>query len=254
MKIIAHRGNKHVAPENTLVAFESAAKAGTDMIETDIYPCATGEIVIMHDDDVSGTTNGTGNITELTFQQVRALDAGSKFAPTFAGQKVPTLAELLELYQRYPKLELLLEFKGIWNTADAQRVIDALAAAGINNRVVVESFFPQTVAVLQQVAPHLPRGLLVEPPILAKIHAEFGDPIELCHQLGAEFLNPGMEVLAADPEFISRAHKAGLGVMVWTANQPSQWEMLLANGVEGVCTDRPEFLAGWLAGKGGLDD
>jgi len=249
MKVIAHRGNKNVAPENTLVAFESAARAGADMIETDIYPCATGEIVIMHDDDVSGTTNGIGNITELSFKDISSLDAGVKFAPAYAGQRVPTLQQLLDFYQRYPTLELLLEFKGIWSDADAKRVADAVFAAGIQNRIVVESFYPQTVAALQKVAPDLPRGLLVEPDTLAQIIAAHGDPIKLCHELGATYLNPGMEVLNADSEFIQRAHNAGLGVMVWTANQPEQWEMLLANGVEAACTDRPEFLAGWLAGR-----
>ena len=250
MKIIAHRGNKAVTPENTLAAFEAAAKAGADMIETDIYPCKTGEIVIMHDDDVSGITNGTGNITELDFTAIRQLDAGVKFAPAYAGQKVPTLAELLDLYQRYPKLELLLEFKGIWNPADAKRAADAVKAAGISDRIVVESFYPQTVAALQKVAPELPRGLLVEPETLKQLTAEYGDPITLCRELGATYLNPGMEVIKADSEFIQRAHDAGLGVMVWTANQPAQWEMLLANGVEAACTDRPDFLAGWLTGTG----
>jgi len=249
MKIIAHRGNKQVTPENTLAAFEAAARAGSHMIETDIYPCATGEIVVIHDDDVAHTTNGTGKITELDFDSIRSLDVGEKFAPAFRGQIIPTLAELLEFYQKYPELELLLEFKGKWSEFDAKRVSDSLDAAGLSPRVIVESFDLDTVRALQRVAPHLRRGLLIEATTLPEIIERYGTPIAASEALGAMCLNPAIELIEADPTLIARCHEAGLQVLAWTANTLERWNLLLSQGADAICTDRPEFLAGWLAGK-----
>ena len=250
MKIIAHRGNKHVTPENTMAAFEAAARAGAHMIETDIYPCKTGEIVIMHDDDISHTTYGTGKITELSFAEVEQLDVGVKFAPAFAGQKVPTLEDLIGFYQKYPELELLLEFKGLWNESDARRVTEALFAANLQNRVIVESFHPETVRALSVVAPQLNRGLLIADDTIEQINENYGDPIELAQELNAMCINPSVELITENPDLVANIHAAGMDTLVWTANEPALWERLLALGVAAACTDRPEFLAGWLAGRG----
>ncbi|MDR2702916.1 MAG: glycerophosphodiester phosphodiesterase [Cellulomonadaceae bacterium] len=249
MLIIAHRGNKNVAPENTLPAFEAAARAGAHMIETDIYPCKTGEIVIIHDEDVSHSTNGNGKITQLSFTEINQLDAGGNFSPAYQGTKIPTLEQLIEFFQRYPKLELLLEFKGIWSDQDAQRVATALNNANLRDRVIVESFEAETVKALQIVAPEFRRGLLIEHASIAQVNNVYGDPIQACHKLGAMCLNPSMELITENPELVTQAHEAGLQVLAWTGNQPAQWVQLLDLGAEGICTDRPEFLAGWLAGR-----
>ena len=94
--VCAHRGDKQYYPENTIPAFESAVRKGAQMIELDVKLTKDGKMVIMHDPTVNRTTNGTGAVAELTFDEIRSLDAGVKFDPKFAGTKVPTLEEALD--------------------------------------------------------------------------------------------------------------------------------------------------------------
>lgn len=95
-QICAHRGDVEVTPENTLVAFQSAVKKGAQQIEFDVALSKDGKLVVMHDTTVDRTTNGSGKVSDLTFAEIRALDAGSWFDPKFKGTQVPTLREALE--------------------------------------------------------------------------------------------------------------------------------------------------------------
>jgi len=245
---IAHRGYKEVTPENTLAAFAAAVAVGADMIETDIHVCNSGEIVIMHDDDVTATSNGSGHISEMTLTELQQLDVGSWFAPAFTGQRIVTLPELVEFFATHPQVQLLLEFKGEWSVPDCRRVIEQLNSKNLQDRTVLESFETQTMANLQEVAPAYRRGLLIdqrfdENPSLAALLAE-------CADLGVMCLNPAVRLLELHPELVAKCHSAGLQVMVWTADQPAEFEQLVELGVEAICTNRPGFLAGWLVGRG----
>jgi len=97
---VAHRGDKKSAPENTVPAFVSAAKKGARMIEFDVQLSRDGELVLMHDATVDRTTNGHGKVSDLNFAELRALDAGARFAPQFAGTRIPTLREALTAIPR----------------------------------------------------------------------------------------------------------------------------------------------------------
>jgi len=242
---IAHRGYRQVTPENTLAAFEAAVRAGANMIETDIHVCQSGEIVIMHDDDVSATSNGTGKISELTLTELKQLDLGSWFSPAFSGQRIVTLRELVEFYGQHPDLKLLLEFKGEWSMEQCQQALAELAAGDLKDRTILESFDVNTLAALREVASDYNRGLLIEYAV--------DDPtktamlLELCEQLGVMSLNPPVDVTQANPELVQQCHQANLQVMVWTANEPAEFQFLTDLGVDGICTDRIGFLNGWLA-------
>ena len=95
--VIAHRGEHRSHPENTLPAFQAAIDAGADFFELDVRTTSDGRLVLMHDAKVDRTTNGSGAVREMTFDQIRALDAGAKFSPQFAGTKVPSFEEALAL-------------------------------------------------------------------------------------------------------------------------------------------------------------
>ncbi|MCF6286470.1 MAG: glycerophosphodiester phosphodiesterase, partial [Candidatus Hydrogenedentes bacterium] len=95
-QICAHRGDVAAAPENTIAAFKSAVAKGAQQIEFDVNLSSDGRLVIMHDATVDRTTNGTGKVTDLTFEELRALDAGIQFDPKFKDTKIPTLRETLE--------------------------------------------------------------------------------------------------------------------------------------------------------------
>ena len=239
--VVAHRGSSHVAPQNTLAALEAAWRAGADSIEIDLQLTADGVAVVIHDDTVDATTDGSGLVSDLDLVELRRLDAGSWFSPAYAGQRVPTFAEVTTFLAARHGIDLLLELKGDWPADGAQAVVEAIRSARLDERVIVQSFSPATVAVLAGLAPDLRRGLLV---------AEADDGLlDLCAELGVVACNPHEELLRSRPELLTRLQGAGLQVMAWTANEPEQWAALHAAGVDAIITDRPDALRGWLSAQ-----
>ncbi|SFB34623.1 glycerophosphodiester phosphodiesterase [Cellulomonas marina] len=239
--VVAHRGSSSVAPQNTLAALEAAWRAGADLVEVDVQRTRDGAVVVLHDDDVDATTDGTGAVADLDLAQVRALDAGAWFSPAYAGQRVPTLAEVLAFLADRPGIGLLLEVKGTWDEDAVRAVTEPVLAAGLGGRVLVQGFDEGTVAALAAVAPGLPRALLV---------AEVPDDlVERCRALGVVACNPGALALAARPDLVGRLQAEGWRVMVWTLDEPEDWAAAVALGVDAVITDRPDRLRGWLEGR-----
>ena len=147
MRVAAHRGFSEKYPENTMEAFRAALEVGADEIETDVRVTADGELVLIHDDTVGRTTDGTGKVCEMTLNELRTLDAGVKKGAEFAGAKVPTLRELLELVKDHPTLTLdieLKEYPAEGREALAFEVCDKALAMideyGFTKRCVVNSF------------------------------------------------------------------------------------------------------------------
>lgn len=239
--VIAHRGNSSVAPQNTLSAFEAAWRGDADSIEIDVQLTADRQVVVIHDDSVDATTDGSGVVGELTLDEVRALDAGAWFAPAFTGQRVPTFAEVVEFLTEHPGIELLLELKGAWTADDVRLVTEPIAAAGLEDRVVGQSFWPESVEALAEVAPGLRRGLL--------IFAVPDDLVARCRELGVMTCNPHGDLVAANPSLVDELHDAGIQVMVWTLDKPDEWAAAIEAGVDAIITNRPDRLGGWLAAR-----
>ncbi|WP_240643797.1 glycerophosphodiester phosphodiesterase [Antribacter gilvus] len=244
--VVAHRGNSSLAPQNTVAALDAAWRAGAGAIEIDVQLSADGVVVVIHDDTVDSTTDGSGAVADLTLAELRALDAGSWFSSHHAGERIPTLSEVLAFVAAHPGTDLLLELKDAWTVPEAALVTTAVDEAGLADRVVVQSFWPDTVAALRDAAPHLPRGLLVS--------EEHPEAVALAGDLGVVCCNPSV-AMATDPDadLVARLHAQGLRVMVWTADEPEEWAALLGTdggtGVDAIITDRPDRLAGWLAGR-----
>lgn len=240
--VIAHRGNSILAPENTLASFEAAWRAGADMIEVDVQVSQDGHAVVIHNDTLDETTSGQGPVAAMPAARIRELDAGSWFSPAFAGQRVPLFTDVLAFLAQREGIGLLLEFKGDWDPAPISRVIEDIEAAGLTGRIVVQSFSPTTVAALRDVAPQIPRGLLI---------TEMTDGVfRLCADLQVSQCNPAGQVLLQHPDALERLRSVGLASMVWTINEPEHWAALAALKPDGVITDRPDRLRGWLAAQG----
>lgn len=238
-QIIAHRGNSSVAPENTLAAFASAIAAGAGSIEIDLACTADGEIIVIHDDTFERTTSGVGPVAEATTAYVQSLDAGQWYSPAYAGQQIPTFAQFAELLARENTVEALVEFKGRWSTSNLALALEVLTSSGMSERAILQSFHPHTLMKLHALAPHLRRGALT-----------FEDPLPLigpCVEAGIYTLNPHVGYVEENPGVVEEIHAAGLRTQVWTANEPRQWGSLAGLGVDGIITDRPDALAGWLS-------
>jgi glycerophosphoryl diester phosphodiesterase len=240
-RVVAHRGNSWVAPQNTLAAFEAAARAGADSIELDVQLTSDGHVVVIHDDTLDATTSGSGWLKDTTLAEVRELDAGSWFSPAYAGQRVPLLDEVIELLLRHPSVDLLCEVKGEWTAEHAELVTRPLRRAGLAPRVVVQSFCPATVEALRDADPGLRRGLLL---------GDVGpDVLDLCASLDVVMANPHGLLLQQDPGLVARLHGAGLQVAVWTLDEPAHWATAVGLAVDEIITDRPDHLAGWLTAR-----
>ncbi|HWV78739.1 MAG TPA: glycerophosphodiester phosphodiesterase family protein [Isoptericola sp.] len=236
--VVAHRGASADAPQNTLAAFDAAGEAGAAMIELDVHLSADGVPMVIHDGTVDATTDSSGEVRGLTQDELQALDAGAWFGPEFAGQRIPTLAEVLALVGRHPGLGILCEYKGRWSAEDVAVTMRVLDDPALDGRLVVQGFDPATVAALRDVAPQVPRSLLVEHPR--------DDLFPLLAELDAAAVSPAVALVAADPGLVPAAHAAGLEVFGWTANDEPAWRTLVDAGVDGVITDRPADLRGWL--------
>ncbi len=145
--VAAHRGFSEKYPENTMSAFRAALDVGVDEIETDVRVTADGELVLIHDEAVDRTTDGTGKVCELTLAELKKLDAGAKKGAEFAGSRIPTLRELMELVKDHPTLTLDIELKEYpteGREALAYDVCDRTLAMideyGFSDRIVVNSF------------------------------------------------------------------------------------------------------------------
>ncbi|MFC9396339.1 glycerophosphodiester phosphodiesterase [Streptomyces sp. NPDC057027] len=241
LTVIAHRGAPSAAPENTLVSDEVARRGGAVWIENDVQPSKDGVPYILHDTTVDRTTDGTGAIRSLTSAQLDALDAGSWFAPAYAGTRVPTLAaQLADLRERGGKL--LLEIKGRHTRAEVARIVRDVRDQDMTDRVFVQSFDVPSLRYAHELAPELPLGLL-----RSTLDA---DPVAVAKDLDLAAYNVADTALATRPQAVGDLHAAGVAVNVWTVDTPARWKALDALGVDGVITNRPTELGGWSSGRG----
>src|SRR6201996_3655904 len=131
IKVISHRGEHLHHPENTMPAFQAAIDAGADYFELDVRTTSDKKFVIMHDKTLDRTTNGSGEVSQRTFDEIRALDAGAKFSPAFAGTRVPTLDEAFDL--AHGKINVYVDTK----EADAQQLVDTIVRHDMQDHVVI---------------------------------------------------------------------------------------------------------------------
>ena len=237
--IAAHRGDRAAAPENTVPAFESAVRGGSDFLETDVQLTADGYPVLMHDASVDRTTSGSGLVADLTLAELRTLDAGSWYAPEFAGVQVPLFTEFLDILVASPEVTALVELKDQWSADDVETLMGGIYFRGVQDRIVFAAFSPNTATALQEVAPLIPRVILRRVlPI---------DPVEVAGRFGAIAIMTRASALEDRPDAVAEMHAAGLGILLYTLNSEKRWSEALSYGVDGIVTDEPSALDEWIA-------
>jgi glycerophosphoryl diester phosphodiesterase len=237
--VVAHRGASRDAPENTMAAFRSAWSAGVSWMETDVQPTADLVPVLLHDDTVDRTTDGTGAVRALTAREVAALDAGGWHSAAHAGERVPRLADLTGTLDA--ARSLLLEIKGEHTREQVAAEIDVVRASGWDSRVLLQSFEVPALRHVRSLQPDRPVGLLVE-----ELH---DDPVAVCAELGAVTYNPDHAAVLDDPAVVDRLHAAGIAVMVYTVDDPADWARLDRIGVDAVITNTPAEMLAWLSSR-----
>ena len=236
--VYAHRGGAALAPENTLVAFETGLATGADGIELDVRLSLDRVAVVMHDPTLDRTTDASGPVDQRTAAQLAAVDAGFRFerdgAFPFAGRGVgvPSLSDVLN---RHRGTSLIIEMKSS-DPRLARAVVDDIRAAGAISRVTVGSFQKGALDAVRALDPAIRTGADTDD-VRNGVDGLRTRPVFDAFQVPEVFA--GMRVVT--PEFIARAHDAGVSVLVWTVNHLDDMRRLLEWGVDGLITDRPDL-------------
>jgi glycerophosphoryl diester phosphodiesterase len=231
MKIIAHRGFSSRAPENTMAAFLAAIEFGVDGLELDVHRSKDGEIVVCHDEMVNRTTNGEGYIQDLTWHELRQLDAGGWYDSQFTGERLPLLSSVLYEVKRAGillNIELktdLFSYPGI-----EEQVIQLLQQFDLIGQCIISSFNHYSLVRVTQILPELKTAILY--------NLRLFKPWEYAQKIKAVALHPGQNAVSS--ELVVNAKQNGIMVNPWTINEPDQIRRMIVCGVNAVITNYPD--------------
>lgn len=237
MEIWAHRGASARQPENTIAAFTAAMEAGADGVELDVQLTSDGVPVVIHDETVDRTHDGTGGVSTFTLAQLQKLRSLLKPKSDPMATRIPSLAEVLDLLaaggQRI-NIELknsVKPYKGL-----EKKVLELVAERKLGERVVLSSFNHYSLQRLRE------RGWVGE---LAAVHdGMLREPWRYFRELDVQAVHPPRHVLMV-PGFVTRAHRAGFKVRVWTVNKSVQRQRCARLGVDGIFTDLVKAGPNW---------
>jgi len=252
--VFAHRGGGGLFPENTLEAFKYSVDLGVDVLELDVHSTSDGKLVVLHDRSVDRTTNGQGNVSDLTLGELKKLDAGYKFT-TDGGQTFPfrgkgiTVPTLEEVFAAFPAMTFNIEPKqqtpsitkplcGILREKKATGNV----IIGSFRQEVLDEFRAECSEVATSASPAEVSGFLAY--YKTGIAASYTPPmqaLQIPENVG--YLN------VVSKDFVEAAHKLNLKVHVWTINKPEDMQRLLDMGVDGIMTDYPDRLLNILGKK-----
>lgn len=240
-RVLAHRGGGSLAPENTLAAIDTGAARGMKMIEFDAKLSADDTVFLLHDDTVDRTSNGHGAAARKAYAELMALDAGSWFDVRFAGERMPTLAQVHQRCAAYG-LAVNVEIKPCpgRELVTGERVAQEAARLWQGSSVppLLSSFSFDALASARDAQPELPRGLLFG--AVPSHWRELTDALA-CVSLHADHRR-------LDAPLVKEIKAAGLFILAYTVNDPQRAHTLARWGVDTICTDRidiigPDFLS-----------
>jgi len=241
--VIAHRGDSAHRPENTLASFAGALEVGATVVELDVQLTADGHVVVFHDPTLDRTTTGRGDVHGLTLAEVRAVSAGypERFGTAYAGERVPTLAEVLGLLRG--RARALVEIKTESVSDDAEggveaRVADEVRRSGMAGEVALISFDQRAVVRLLHLAPEITRGRIFSRTRADEVLAE-------AREASCGLVMPHKSQLS--DALAERVHAAGLKLATWVVDEPEELKKLARFGLYGVGSNRPGVLIDAIA-------
>lgn len=222
--IIGHRGACGYKPENTLSSFQKALDMGVDMIELDVYVCKTGELVVHHDDTVDRTTNGHGNVIDMSFFQLQNLKIDDD-------EKIAILSEVIDLVDR--KVPINIELKGPGTAKPVVKLLEQYLKIGWGEHdFVVSSFDHDQILQFKKLLPSINVGVLFSWRNMPK------NIVEIAQECQAIFI--GLDVKVVTQKLVDEAHAAGFLVYVWTVNEKVTADAMRELGVDGIFANYPD--------------
>lgn len=239
--IIAHRGGAKLAPENTLASFENAIAIGVEMIEIDVHFSKDSEIIVIHDGSLNRTTNGSGEIKDLTLEEIKKYDAGSWFSEDFKNEKVSTLAEVLQMING--RCKLLIEIKGGDDKYPGleEKIVQTVKDYNAMEWVVIQSFNRNSVLHIKEMDPELITYFLLGKNF-NEFYSELSKQVNAGNHIEKKFDGVAPHHSSLNKERVDLLHKAGFDIFTFTVNKPSDMENVIAIGVDGIITDSPDVL------------
>ncbi len=237
--VTAHRGSSMDAPENTLSAVRRAIDDGADFAEIDVQETADGVIVLLHDTDLMRIAGVNKKIWQLTYPEIKSLDAGSWFSPDFKGEHIPTLAETLKLSHDKIKLNIELKFNGHEKQL-VESVVKIVRDHQFESQCVITSLNYDGLRKVEKLNPDLKTGF-----IIAK-------SIGNMFRVDTDFLSLASSIVTAD--VIAAARKREKAVHVWTINSPDNMSYFINLGVDNIITDYPAKLVAMINERAALSD
>ena len=245
--VIAHQGGEGLRPSNTMIAFENAVALGVDVLEMDVHSTSDGALVLIHDDTVDRTTDGTGRVTDFTLAELQQLDAGEYWTPDdgatypYRGQgvRIPTLEEIVTAF---PQMKYNIEIKQV-EPSIASSLCEALRAHNLTERALVASFHPTAMNEFRAACPEVATSMVEDEirPFFVLNTLFLGG---LYRPPGTAFQVPeysgSLHVLT--PRFVRGAHGNNVAVHPWTIDDPADMARFLDMGVDGIITDRPDIM------------
>ena len=248
--VIAHQGGDGVWPGDTLFAFEKAVEIGADVLEMDAHITQDGHIVLMHDEEVDRTTNGTGLIEDLTLAELKQLDAAYQWSNDddktfpYRGQEIQVPA-LDELFQKFPQMRYVVEIKLTQNPIH-KPLCDLIRKHSMQDKVMVASFHDEAMqnfrAACPEVATSASRGEVTTFVLLGKVflsglvipqYESIQPPYEPAESKNIPIMTK---------RFIREDHAKNIAVEPWTVNDPELMKQYIEWGVDGIITDRPDLM------------
>ncbi len=240
MKNFAHRGFSGKYPENTMLAFQQAAAVGADGIELDVQLTKDGELVVIHDERVDRTTNGSGNVRDFTLRELRRLDASYMYTGQMGFNPIPTFDEYCQWVQSTPLVTNIELKTGVYPYPGIeQKVWDALQSYHLENNVIISSFNHFSILRMKEIAPSLTYGLLTETWLV--------NPGQYTKNVGVACYHPYYGSLTAD--VVAELKSCGIVINTFTVNDEAAVRDLLQKGVDCVIGNFPDMVRRVLEGE-----
>ena len=226
-EIMAHRGSRINRPENTLAAFEEAVRVGADGIELDVHLSQDGQVVVLHDETLDRTTDGSGFVHEWTLADLQQLDAGSWFDPAFSGQRIPSLAEVLDLLEALGfRGRLNIELKRGKNRGMEKKIYSLLEQKQRSFEVLFSSFSLRALWRLHRLMPGAEVAYLVKKSRALLLLGKILPWISSLH--------------LSQKSYLPKPFYSSKRIRIWTVNQEKGMKKAFQLGVEAIITDKPE--------------